>query len=255
MGAAGITAVLIAYRGRMPSALAAWAAYLLLLLPVSGLVRSSLGIVADRYSYLATMPLYFPVAHGLCVPGGSARARFAARRQGRALALRRGDLGAHRLELGARIELARRRGRARACLFDGGHLSPRLPDPARQGPVSCRPQRRGRGMLPRSRRDAPLSAEAAADLGLALGARGEFEEALQWADRAISADPSYVVSYLNRGLILAEGKRYAEAAGSLQQALRINPYFVEARISLAARLARHGRCLRGRGTVFPRARQ
>lgn len=51
-----ITGVLLIQRRRWPGLLAAWLAYVLLLLPVLGLAQSGPQIVADRYTYLAAMP-------------------------------------------------------------------------------------------------------------------------------------------------------------------------------------------------------
>jgi protein O-mannosyl-transferase len=52
-----LTAALWILRARFPAGLAAWAAYVVWLAPVLGLFKSGLQQVADRYSYLATMPL------------------------------------------------------------------------------------------------------------------------------------------------------------------------------------------------------
>jgi tetratricopeptide (TPR) repeat protein len=52
-----LTAGLILLRRRAPAALAAWVAFAVLLLPVTGLVQRGPQLVADRYSYLACLPL------------------------------------------------------------------------------------------------------------------------------------------------------------------------------------------------------
>lgn len=44
--------------GRRPSLFAAWLAYLVILLPNAGLIQISQQLTADRYTYLATMPLF-----------------------------------------------------------------------------------------------------------------------------------------------------------------------------------------------------
>lgn len=51
-----VTGVLIIFRRRWPAALAAWAAYVFILLPVVGLVKIGPQLVADRYSYLSCLP-------------------------------------------------------------------------------------------------------------------------------------------------------------------------------------------------------
>lgn len=50
---------------RAPGLLAAWLAYLIILLPNAGLIQISQQLTADRYTYLATMPLFVLLAAGL----------------------------------------------------------------------------------------------------------------------------------------------------------------------------------------------
>jgi tetratricopeptide (TPR) repeat protein len=241
LGAAGtavLTAGLVVIRRRWPGALAAWAAYLVLLLPVSGLVRSSLGLVADRYSYLATMPLYLPVAHGLCgvmgARGGSGRGlvRFV----GFAVIL---------LFMGWSWRFC---GNwrddesvlARACSTGGISRSSYLTGLGRIRQLTGR-FAEAEALYRDAAACRPPSAEAAAALGFTLAARGRFDEGLSWVDRALAIDPKYVTGYTQKGLILAERGRYAEAAEQLEEALRLNPYFVEARIDLGRVLLDQGK--------------
>ena len=51
----GITVITIMVRRRLPALLAVWGCFLLLIAPVSGLAQSGVQLVADRYSYLATL--------------------------------------------------------------------------------------------------------------------------------------------------------------------------------------------------------
>jgi len=51
-----LTAVAILLRRRLPALIAAWAAYFVMLLPVSGMLHRGPQIAADRYSYLACLP-------------------------------------------------------------------------------------------------------------------------------------------------------------------------------------------------------
>ncbi|MHC4607817.1 MAG: hypothetical protein ACYTAF_12965 [Planctomycetota bacterium] len=53
----GVTVLLIRYRKRWPAILAAWLAFLALLSPVLGLMQAGPHFAADRYTYLASMPL------------------------------------------------------------------------------------------------------------------------------------------------------------------------------------------------------
>ena len=65
MSVAVLTLALLLTRRRWPAALAAWVAYAVILFPNVGLLQISQQIAADRYSYLATMPLMVLLAGGL----------------------------------------------------------------------------------------------------------------------------------------------------------------------------------------------
>jgi len=60
-----VTAVAVAVRRRSPWLTAAWAAYLVMVLPVTGLVQNGPQIAADRYTYLPCLP--FAILAGLAV--------------------------------------------------------------------------------------------------------------------------------------------------------------------------------------------
>ncbi|MBN1344865.1 MAG: tetratricopeptide repeat protein [Phycisphaerae bacterium] len=78
----GISVVLVAFRRRLPSGLAAWACYVLALLPVAGIVTIGDELVADRYSHLPTLSLFVLLGGGfaLCWElGARGAARHAAR--------------------------------------------------------------------------------------------------------------------------------------------------------------------------------
>ena len=64
-GVIAITAVAIAMRRRMPWLLAVWASYLVMVLPVTGLVQNGPQIAADRYTYLPCVP--FAIVGGLAI--------------------------------------------------------------------------------------------------------------------------------------------------------------------------------------------
>jgi len=57
LGVAGLTAALVLARRRAPAALAAWAAFAVIVSPVLGVLQSGPQLVADRYSYLSCLPL------------------------------------------------------------------------------------------------------------------------------------------------------------------------------------------------------
>jgi tetratricopeptide (TPR) repeat protein len=65
MAAVAITGFAVAVRRRWPAVPAAWLAYALLLLPVSGLAQAGPSLVAERYSYLPMIPLFAALAGGV----------------------------------------------------------------------------------------------------------------------------------------------------------------------------------------------
>jgi tetratricopeptide (TPR) repeat protein len=56
LAVAAVTALLVAWRRRLPALLAAWIAYAVTVSPVLGLTQSGPQLVADRYAYLAGIP-------------------------------------------------------------------------------------------------------------------------------------------------------------------------------------------------------
>jgi protein O-mannosyl-transferase len=65
-GTTVVSGLLILNRRRKPGMLAAWAVYLLILAPVSGVVTTGMQVAADRYGYLTMMAFVAPLAVGLC---------------------------------------------------------------------------------------------------------------------------------------------------------------------------------------------
>ena len=61
--AVGLSLLAVGLAHRSPGLSAAWFAYLALLSPVSGFVRSGYAVVADRYTYLATIPLFIAFSY------------------------------------------------------------------------------------------------------------------------------------------------------------------------------------------------
>jgi hypothetical protein len=76
------TTLIYRERGRHPGLLAAWAAYLVMLAPVSGVITTGMQVAADRYGYLTMMAFNAPIAVGLCdLASRLARFRWAGRIQ------------------------------------------------------------------------------------------------------------------------------------------------------------------------------
>jgi Tfp pilus assembly protein PilF len=219
---------------RWPGFLAAWLAYLAMLAPVCGLVPSASGLVADRYAYLPTIPLFVLIAYVL------ARLSRIDWRGGRlglpnatwmmaavvAVALASQSFRLCATWRNSEAVLARALesgGISRARYFTG------LAVVREQAGRLAEAEAAYREALATS----PAAPDAAAGLGLLLAVRGQHEQGLAWLDRAVDMDPNHFVGYCQKGLVLAEQGKLEEAARQLETALRIHPYYVDARLNLA----------------------
>lgn len=225
----GVTLAVTSAARRRPGLAAAWWAYLALLAPVSGLVRSGPEPVADRYAYLATVPLAVAAA-GVLARRPRARAAAAALalvlgalswrqcltwRDTETLFARAAAVGAisptsYRMELGLIREGRRRFDEAEACYREAVRLDPGRPAAANQ-------------------------------LGAFLGRRGRTAEAVPWFERAVAADPGDAAAHDNLGRALAALGRLDPARQHFAEAVRLRPADRDARVNLARTLARLGR--------------
>lgn len=67
------TAAFVALRNRWPGLLAAWGAFIAMILPVSGIAQAGAQIAADRYLYVALVPLMLMVMAGVVLVWRKAR--------------------------------------------------------------------------------------------------------------------------------------------------------------------------------------
>ncbi|APW63813.1 hypothetical protein BSF38_05390 [Paludisphaera borealis] len=233
-----ITTFAIVVRRRSPGLLAAWAAYLVLLAPVSGFFRSGFWITADRYAYLSTIPLYVALAYGLTRlwsapgPGFSKFVAWAAPavavvalgaaswrqcqtwRDSEAMmaqAIRAGTISRarHLTAIGAIREQQRRPAEAESCYREAVRVDPSFP-------------------------------EANYGLGM-LVAKARPDEGLKLLERSLAEDPKSPRAHMAIGMVLVDQNRFVEAAGHFESALRLYPYYIEARFNLAYTLDRQGK--------------
>jgi len=243
LGFSALSGMAVWFARRLPGPLATWLAYLALLGPVSGLVRSSQGTtVADRYAYVATMPLFVMMAYALTRLWASTRTvvRLPLRNillmfcAGAVLALavvswrlcqawrdnetlithavESGALSRARylVSLGSIREQTQRLNEAESCYREAVQLAPQMP-------------------------------EALTRLGAFLFHHGHSVEGQAWLERSILIDPTYFVGHHDLGVVLARQGKLDEALRQYETALRINPYYIEARCNLALVLAEEGR--------------
>jgi len=210
-----VTAVLIALRRRWPAGLAAWVAYVVLLLPVSGLFHNGPQIAADRYTYTASMSWALLVGAGVAWCGRAPRTG----RLSRPLA--HGLLAALALVLLGWAALTIRQERI-------WHDSVTL---------------WSRAALVDSQSDIPIFY-----LGWSLADAGRFDDALDHFNRALARTPDRLPALkaqllLHMGLIEQRARRPAAAEERFRQALAVDPDHPVALIRLGSAL------LQGRESV------
>ena len=209
-----LTALLVRFRQRAPAALAVWAGYAILIAPALGVMQAGAQLVADRYSYLASMALALG-AGGLWL---WLQRRGALVRQVAGI-----GAGAAVLALGVATWRSSARWADPVALFEHGIAatgSPRLMTNL-----------------------AMTYNEAAAN---DAERRGEYLGlALQWSERAVSTAETMRVSVplyrLHRGTILHNLGREDEAAADLAWYVERAPRSIEGHLNLAMALERGGR--------------
>lgn len=200
-----LTLVLAAGRRRWPGALAAWLAYLVLLVPVSGLVPlGRLHLAADRYSYL---PLV-----------------------GWAIAAGTGALVAWR-HAGSRVVRGVSVALVGIVLVGWGAWT------WRQAPY----WHDGRTLWAYAVEATPESAVAQANLAAVLEREGRLVEAQARYEEAARLWPTYAAFWVSRGRVLAGQDRLEEALAALRRAVALAPRDAATRVALGVVLFRQGK--------------
>ena len=266
-----ITGLVVWFWRRLPALIAGWAAYLTLILPVSGLVPAGLQSVALRHAYMAILPLLLmvggagvwvwrgsrTVAHvtligcigcGLCFFGLRTRSL---------IPIWHNDETWWRTPLVEfpNSELANRM--LTGALLAEGKTSEALEYAQRDiqiAPEQCLSHltlgfvlsQLGRledaiEQYEQAVRIEPDLAEARNSLGRALAERGRTREAIEQYQQALRINPDYAEACNNLGLALAEAGRIPEAMDYWNQALRLLPDFAEAHYNWGVALAQLGR--------------
>jgi len=228
-----ITAAVIALRRRAPYGAAAWAAYLLLLAPVLGIVRSGPQLVADRYGYLPGMTLAVLAGAGLLclVRRGAA----AGRRSAVTVATIAGALAVagilfgltwrqcgvwrssrrvweHTLKYDARCTVAYLN-LADVCMKEGDT----------EGAIRH---------LERAIAANPKYAKAYNNLGAIYEKKGDAARAEREYQNAIAADASYAMAYYNLGNIYGKRSELGRAAALYEQSIAWDPDYAPAHNNL-----------------------
>jgi tetratricopeptide (TPR) repeat protein len=233
-----ISVVAIVARRHWPALPAVWVAYIVILLPVLGIVQNGHQIAADRYTYLACL--------GWALLAGAAtahsrRAGFHGRGQITVLVgilafsalTGLGVLTWRQVQVWHDTERLWRHALAThpsavahdklgVVLADRGELDPAT-NHFREA-VRIRPE----------------VAAPHYNLGTALAARGRLEEAIDHFRRAVEIKPDHAGAHHNWGVALATLGRLDEAIAHLREAVRIGPGDAVAHTSLGSALARRG---------------
>jgi len=230
---AAFFALALAARRRCPAALAAWISYLILLLPVSGLFQKGVPIAAaDRYAYLATIPL------GLLAGAGVAWCADAAKRgvlplRPRLVAV---AIAAAAIALAALSMTQVRTWRDSESLwhralavdpdsaFAHYHLAGLFVTAGRTSEARAEYER---GLALLGHRFPRAEAMFRARLGSVLQAQGEVGLAEQHYRQAIRLYPRNLRAQNNLAVILSERGDDAEALTHALEALRLGPGFPE----------------------------
>ena len=225
----GLTALAMLLRRRRPGLLAGWLVYLIALAPVAGVVHVGVHFVAERYSYLATLPLAALAAGAILAAGarpgrrGFALAVCAALiALFGALAWRQTGVWRDSVTLWSRVAAVHPgshvgQHRLGVALYEAG----RPADAARafERALELRPE--------------PDDENARYDLAEALWAGGEGDGALAAVDLVLRADPVHVGALLLAEEIHVRSGEPALARARYERALAARPGFGAGRVRLS----------------------
>src|SRR5436309_2997489 len=225
-----ITAIVLALRRRMPGLPAAWAAYVVVLLPVLGIFQSGSQIAADRYTYLAGLGWAILAGAGLLACRHATRFLI----RGSAVGVLVGlgvltwnqvhvwhdaeKLWTHALAIDPKSSVAH--SNLGSALIAQGKLA-EASEHYRQA-LSINPN----------------DADAHTNLGMALARQGKLIEASDQFRRALEIMPDNADVHYNLGMALARQGKPAEASEHFQAAVRINPNDADAHYNWGNALAR-----------------
>ena len=254
-GVIGLTSVLVRLRHRWPAGLAVWLVYVVLVVPVSGIIQSGPQLVAARYSYLPGLALALLVGGAVCRLGEFAAARPPAGRWARAgLAAVVGGyaglailswhlvwvwrdsetLWAYAVSLEPASPLAH--GNLGFAYLNRG----RLPEAERETRVALRlapewelGQQNLAAVLARQERFVEAG-EARAQLGYLLLKHRKYDAAVALFQKEVSVRPGDAAAHNNLGAALLLRGDVGFAIEHFEQCLRLDPGHEKARRNLAA---------------------
>jgi tetratricopeptide (TPR) repeat protein len=237
IGVTLITTAAIVERRRMPMLAAAWAAYAVLILPMSGIVLTTFQAAAPRYAYVAMLPLLLILAGmtlwmwrrletvsrgaltgllacGLCLSANTTR---------RLIPEWRDDETMRRAAVAEFPDSEETNRTLAQELLDQGRAGEALPYAQRAVEVT------------------PQAPEAHVVLGFVLAALGRLEEGISQYEDALQIDPHSARADFGLGVALLDLGKVPEAAKHFERALQIKPGFADAHLNLGYALYQMGR--------------
>src|SRR3989442_893451 len=228
-----ITALVLAFRRPLPGLLAAWVAYVVVLLPVLGIFQSGPQIAADRYTYLASLGWAILVRAGVLLHWRRRPFLFT----GLAACVLFGlgiltwnqvqvwhdseKLWTHALATYPKSSIAENNlGGVRA---DQSKLAEAIEHYRQALDIN------------------PEHASAHYNLGNVLAQQGKLAEASNLYRQALKINPEYAEAHNNWGVARAQQGKPAEAVEHFRQALDIKPDYAEARNNWGLALAQQGK--------------
>ena len=231
----GLTGFAWVARARWPGALAAWLAFVVVTLPMLGIIQNGPQIAADRYTYHAA-PALAILGAGVCANFGQLGFRRIAARA----------IGAAILVLMSVLTW-----RQTYVWHDSASLWTqvlRLDDASAIGHTGMANVLFKEGAIDEATAHAeravslaPGYAQAHNDLGVGLARQGHFDEAVAEYQRALAIDPSYDEPRGNWGVVLAGKGDLRSAIALYQQALAANPDNADTHVNWGNALVRLGR--------------
>ena len=194
VGTVGLTAAAIGWRRRAPWFTAAWSAYVVMVLPISGPVHAGFQLAHDRYSYLSCLPWALLAGAGA----------------------------------GALIDAWRRRAvSARVCAAAAAAVLVTIAGWSYLTAQQVRVWRDSETLWSAAVDVAPACAICRSNLGSARLKAGRLDAASRELQAAIALRPERAAPHNTLGAVLYRQRRYAESAGEFDLAVRLKPGFAE----------------------------
>jgi len=232
---------IVAWWRRWPALAAAWAGYIVILLPVSGVVQAGPQIAADRYTYLSCLGWALLAAGGLGIVWRYLRRSHSVSWTG-------GRLVVSVLLLSACLGALS--WRQTQIWHDSWtfwtHALATSPSAMAHANVATLLADQGRSLEAISHyeealRLSPKSGRIHISLGVELARQGRLAEAISHDEEAVRLMPDAALSYNNLGAVLAAQGRTEEAIERYREALRRLPTYAEAHANLGDALVDKGR--------------